>query len=77
MLSPSKRKALGADHPHVAMALHNLGMAACEAGNTEEAEGYYRRALGIQEKVLGVEHPHVAASLLGLGTFARKAEKPE
>jgi len=40
-----REEKLGADHPHVATTLNNLGLFADKAGRTDEDEEFYRRAL--------------------------------
>src|SRR2546422_7420029 len=57
-----REKALGPDHPHVAVSLNNLAAPYVTQGKYSEAEPLYRRSLAIYEKALGPDHPHVAVS---------------
>jgi len=59
-------KALGADHPHVALSLNNLAVLYRIQGQDGQAEPLCKRSLGIREKALGPVHPHVAESLENL-----------
>lgn len=59
-------KALGPDHPNVAMSLNNLAELYRMNGAYAKAEPLYARALAIWEKTLGPGHPNVAASLNNL-----------
>ena len=61
-------KALGPDHPDVAIELNNLAGLCNAQGKYAEAESLYQRALAIWEKALGPEHPNVATVL---GNYAR------
>ncbi len=56
-------KALGPDHPDVAISLNNLALLYETQGKYAEAEPLYKRALAIREKALGPDHPDVAISL--------------
>ncbi|MEM9458727.1 MAG: tetratricopeptide repeat protein [Myxococcota bacterium] len=70
-----RQRALGSDHPDVALSLDSLGSVAYWQGKYEEARDFHRRALAIREKVLGPDHPDVATSLNSLGIVAKsKAE---
>ena len=53
-------KALGPDHPGVAIDLNNLAALLYTKGDYAAAEPLYRRALAIDEKTLGPDHPNVA-----------------
>src|SRR5207302_5045269 len=44
-----------------------LGGACRDQGQSEEAEGLFRRSLDILERVLGPDHPEVAKPLRGWG----------
>jgi tetratricopeptide (TPR) repeat protein len=46
-------KALGPDHPDVALSLNNLAFLYCYMGDYARAEPLYKRSLAISEKVLG------------------------
>jgi tetratricopeptide (TPR) repeat protein len=63
-----REKALGPEHPDVALSLNNLAIVYERQGRYGEAEAAHARALPILEKALGPEHPHVASSLSGLAT---------
>jgi tetratricopeptide (TPR) repeat protein len=63
-------KALGADHPDVAMSLNNLGNTLYQQGDYEQAELHHQRALQTRERVLGADHPDLARSLWGLADVA-------
>jgi len=56
-------KALGPNHPSVAVSLNNLAELYQAEGRYAEAEPLYKRSLAIREKALGPVHPDVAASL--------------
>ena len=53
-------KALGKEHPDVALSLNNLAALYDSQGKYAEAEPLHKRSLAIKEKVLGKEHPDVA-----------------
>ena len=57
----------GENHPEVATAATNLGVACTETGELEQAESLHLRALSIREKCFGGLHPEVAQSLANLG----------
>jgi tetratricopeptide (TPR) repeat protein len=59
-------KALGPDHPDVALALNNLATLYDDQGKYTETEPLYTRSLAIREKALGPDHPDVAQSLNNL-----------
>ncbi|MBK8266505.1 MAG: tetratricopeptide repeat protein [Nannocystis sp.] len=73
----TEEKALGPDHPDVAMSLNNLGVVAATEGKYEQARAYFERVLAIWEKALGPDHPNVASSLNNLGNVAKVAGKYE
>lgn len=64
-------KALGPEHPNVAMSLNNLAELHRVKGAYARAEPLYARALAIWEKTLGPEHPNVAASLNNLAELCK------
>lgn len=64
------------EHPDMALTLYRLGVCASAAGRMKEAEGWYRRALSIEEKKLGSDHPDVATTLHDLGGIAFDAGRP-
>ena len=51
-------RALGPDHPHVAIGLNNLAFLCMEQGKYAEALPLYERAVSIAEAALGPEHPN-------------------
>jgi tetratricopeptide (TPR) repeat protein len=53
-------KALGVDHPDVALSLNNLAQLLISQGQYAAAEPLLRRSLAIYEKALGPDHPYVA-----------------
>ena len=55
-----EEKALGPDHPNVAVALNNLAELYTAQGRYADAEPLYKRSLAIYEKTLGPDHPDVA-----------------
>jgi len=55
-----REKALGPDHPDVALSLANLGLLYDRQGRYADAEPLYQRSLAIREKALGRDHPYVA-----------------
>jgi tetratricopeptide (TPR) repeat protein len=61
-----REKALGKDHPEVAVLLNNLALLYRIQGHYAEAEPLYQRSLVILEKALGKDHPNVANSLNNL-----------
>ena len=62
-----EEKSVGKDHPSVAGALENLGMAVIAQGHPDRAIELQTRALHIREARLGADHPSVAQSLHNLG----------
>jgi tetratricopeptide (TPR) repeat protein len=52
-----KEKALGKDHPDVAISLNNLAGLYDEQGKYDQAEPLFQRSLAIDEKALGRDHP--------------------
>ena len=55
-----REKALGPDHPDVALSLNNLAELYHAQGRYADAEPLYKRSLAIREKALGPDHPDVA-----------------
>jgi tetratricopeptide (TPR) repeat protein len=53
----------GENHPEVAIAANNLGVACTDAGDLVRAETCHMQALSIREKCYGGLHPEVAQSL--------------
>ena len=68
---PVDEKALGPDHPDLAIDLNNLALLYDTQGRYAEAEALYQRSLTIREKALGPEHPDVAGSLNNLAELYR------
>jgi tetratricopeptide (TPR) repeat protein len=64
-------KALGADHPAVAVPLNDLASLHLAQGRYADAEPLFRRALAIREKALGPDHPNVAQLLNDLAELYR------
>ena len=62
-------KALGPDHPDVALSLNNLAALYDSQGRYADAEPLYRRALAIDEKALGADHPGLATDLNNLAAL--------
>eukprot|EP00752_Nemacystus_decipiens_P014758 g13139.t2 len=56
-------KALGPDHPNVALCLHNRTLLLSEQGRYDEADRLYLRCIAIEERTLGPGHPQLAQSL--------------
>jgi tetratricopeptide (TPR) repeat protein len=61
----------GEDNPVYASGLGYLGVLDQALNRTAEAEGLFKRALGIKEKALGPDHKEVAEALLKLAEFYR------
>jgi len=70
-------KALGPDHPDVAMTLNNLAITYTDLAQYDQALPLYQRALAIREKALGAEHPDTGDSYQGLGNFYGKQALPD
>jgi CHAT domain-containing protein/Tfp pilus assembly protein PilF len=64
-----REKALGTDHPDVALSLNNLADLYDQQGRYADAEPLYKRSLAIREKALGLDHPDVASSLNNLASL--------
>jgi eukaryotic-like serine/threonine-protein kinase len=62
-----KRRALGAQHPDVAISEINLAIVLQEGGRSEEALVHIKHALSVMEKGLGSGHPDVAMTLTNEG----------
>jgi tetratricopeptide (TPR) repeat protein len=67
-----REKALGRDHPDVAISLSNLAELYASQGRYAEAEPLYQRSLAIQEKAFGRDHPNVALSLNNLAALYKE-----
>jgi tetratricopeptide (TPR) repeat protein len=62
-------KALGPEHPDIAVSLNNLAGLYQALGAFEKALPLYQRTLEIREKALGPEHPDTASSLNNLAAL--------
>ena len=62
-------KALGKDHPDIAISLNNLAVLYQDQGNYAEAEPLFQRSLAIREKALGEDHPDIAINLNNLAVL--------
>ncbi len=73
-------KALGPEHPHLAIYYNNLALLYLDQGRYEEAEPLFQRAIAIGEKALGPEHRHLAIrynNLAGLYSDQGRYEEAE
>eukprot|EP00752_Nemacystus_decipiens_P014194 g12623.t1 len=59
-----EERALGPEHPHLAITLLSRADLLQSQGKYSEAGPLYERCQAIQEKALGPEHPHLAITLL-------------
>jgi tetratricopeptide (TPR) repeat protein len=66
-----EERALGLDHPNVAVSLYRLAELYDLQGRYAQAEPLYKRSLAIREKTLGLDHPVVATSLNSLAELYR------
>jgi tetratricopeptide (TPR) repeat protein len=66
-----REKALGPNHPEVAVSVNSLADLYAVQGRYADAEPLYKRALAIREKTLGPDHPDVAVSLSRLAELYR------
>ena len=67
-----QEKALGPDHPDVALGLNNLADALDHLERPTEAEPLLRRSLAIREKNFGQDHASIAVALDNLATHLHK-----
>eukprot|EP00741_Cyanophora_paradoxa_P005091 tig00000857_g4933.t1 len=58
-----KQKALGPEHPDVAMSMQNLAVLLQAQGDFKAARPLYERALKIKQQALGPEHPDVTMTM--------------
>jgi tetratricopeptide (TPR) repeat protein len=65
--------AYGRDHPGVATALVNLGVAASKLNRSADALKHFREALVVQERALGSHHPLVGHTLFNLAAESATA----
>ena len=70
-----REKALGPDHPDVAISLNNLAALYDTQGDYAKAEPLYERSLAVLEKALGPDHPSVATSLENLAALYRTTNR--
>jgi tetratricopeptide (TPR) repeat protein len=70
-------KALGPEHPTLAIRLSNLAMLYNNQGKYEEAEPILQRAITIDEKTLEPEHPGLATDLSNLANLYSNQGKYE
>lgn len=63
------------DNPDLATALNNLGLLHYARKAFEEAEGFYQRALAIDEKLLGDDHVAVATDLNNLALLYKRLKR--
>ncbi len=68
-------KALGNDHPDVAISINNLAQIYNFWGHYAEAEPLYKRPLEIDEKALAPDHPHVAIVLENYADLLWKTQR--
>ena len=66
-----RQKALGEEHPDVAVTYSELGRVLSAQGHLNEAEERFRSALAIRRKVLGPAHRETATSMSDLGLLLR------
>jgi tetratricopeptide (TPR) repeat protein len=66
-----REKALGRDHPDVAVSLNNLAELYQSQGRYAEVEPLLQRSLVIREKALSRDHPDVASALNNLAELYR------
>ena len=62
-----KEKALGPDHPDVAVSEGNLGLTLKEMGANQEALAHVDRGIALQEKALGAGHSELATDFSNRG----------
>ena len=59
-------RAIGTDHPEIAIGLNNVAIALYQQRKYDAAQGFYESALEMQRRLLGKEHPDVAMTLNNL-----------
>ena len=73
-----REKALGQDHPDVAMSYNNIGIVYSYQGDYPRSLEYHLKALSIWEKVLGQGHPNVATSYNNIGSvYYNQGDNPK
>ena len=68
-------RALGPDHPDVAIIYHNLGGLEHAARNWSRGEPFARKSVRIRTRALGPHHPDVAADLTALAALLDQQKK--
>jgi tetratricopeptide (TPR) repeat protein len=63
---PILEKAVGPDHPYVAIVLNNLGALYRDQGRYADAEPVIKRALALEEKIYGPDHLNFAIAMSNL-----------
>ncbi len=65
-----------ADHPKIAVSLHELGSILQDKGDLDGAESQYRASLSMKRRIYGedADHPGISASLHQLGLVLQKKE---
>ena len=71
------KKALGPEHPSVALTLQNLGLAHFNLGDYETAERLQKKSLQMREKTLGTDHPLIASNLGNLAILYSTLGDPQ
>src|SRR5262245_56256122 len=67
-----KERALGRDHPELAVSLNRLGTLLADDFQLAAAEPFYRRALALNTATYGPDHPEVARVLVNLAILERE-----
>jgi tetratricopeptide (TPR) repeat protein len=62
-------KALGEDHPQIAITTLNLAIALQGKGDLENAGPLFDRSLALCRRVLGAQHPYTIIALASYGTY--------
>jgi len=70
-------RVLGADHPYVAVSLHNLAKTLRELGDPAAARPPAERAVAVDERTYGPDHPEVATDLDVLADILRDLDDHE
>jgi serine/threonine protein kinase/tetratricopeptide (TPR) repeat protein len=71
-----KEKALGADHPDVAISEENLAISLQESGRLDEALTHMERAIAVLTRGLGAGHPELAVALYNKGELLNLLSRP-
>ena len=70
-------RALGPDHPEVAIDLNNLASLLQAKGDYAGAESSFRRALALLEKALGPDHPNTKQAQANLDALLAAEKQTE